>query len=205
MLETLSISEFLLKIAAREPVPGGGSVSAMAAAAAAALSEMVANLTIGRKGHEEDEPEMKILAGRAAELRQKLVKAITLDAEAYDGVLAAYRMPKTTDQEAEARTGAVEEALKNAALVPLQVAHDALEILELTEIVVNRGNPNAVTDGVVAAMMARTAVLGALYNVKINLGAIKDKDFVTDLTDRVEDLRSRAMEKEGAVLAAVDL
>jgi len=186
-------------------VPGGGSVSAMAAAAAAALSEMVAGLTIGRKGHEEDESSMRDIVDRAAALREKLTRAVSQDAEAYERVLAAYRMPRAKGDEIGARSEAIEEALKNAALVPMEVAVDGLAVLEMTETLVRRGNPNAVTDGAVAAMMARSAVLGALYNVRINLKDIKDRVFAADLARRTADLRNRAMEVEGTVLAAVDL
>ncbi len=102
------------------------------------------------------------------------------DANAYTRVLDAFRLPKVTEKEREVRQAAVQEAFKEAATVPLGVARDAQAVLELAGAVVAKGNPNAVTDGLVGAMLARTAGLSALYNVRINLGSIRDEDFVQD-------------------------
>lgn len=204
MLDTMNLAEFLAKTASGKPVPGGGSISALAAAAAAALAEMTANLTIGGKGYEQQEAEMQEIAGRAAELRKEMVTAVSRDAEAFQKVMAAQRLPRTTEQENRARAAAIEAALKNAARVPLDVARHALTILDMSKTVVEKGNPNAVTDGAVAAMMARTAVLGALYNVKINLCSIKDKTFTAELAAEVQDMEKIAVDKEKMILEAVD-
>lgn len=205
MLDDISISDFLAQTASGDPVPGGGSISALAAAAAAALAGMVAKLTIGRKGFEQEESRMDAISVQVAELRKKLLKDISRDAESFEQVMAARRLAKTTEEEIIIRERAVEEALKRAALIPLGVARDALAILEMSEIVVQKGNPNAVTDGAVSAMMARTAVLGALYNVKINLSFIRDKAFAADLTLEIDDLKKRAIAKEKSVLVTVGL
>jgi len=205
VLADLSVTEFLRETAASTPVPGGGSVAALSGALAAALAEMVAGLTVGRKGFEAAEPEMKSILQNAKALRIKLTADIQRDSEAYNRVLAAYSLPKTGEKEKTRRSRTIQAELKQAALVPLEVAQDALEILALAETAITRGNPNAITDGAVAAMLARTAGLAALYNVKINLSSIKDKDFVAETTSVVNRFEARIIDKEKQVLAGVNL
>ena len=203
MLANLKITEYLEKAAAGTAVPGGGSVAALNAALAAGLTEMVANLTIGKKGYEAVAEEMNDIAGKSTELREKLTVAIDRDAEAYSEVMAAFKLPKATDQEKGLRSLAVQKAFKHAALVPLEVANHAVEVIDLAGRAVDSGNKNAVTDGLVAAMNARTAALAALYNVKINLGSIEDDEFVKKLTREINDLEQQAKSKEQKILANV--
>ncbi|MBN2122835.1 MAG: cyclodeaminase/cyclohydrolase family protein [Deltaproteobacteria bacterium] len=203
MLTDLSIKDLLAKTASKDPVPGGGSISALCAALAAALAEMVANLTIGKKGYEVHTYEMKDLAAEANRYREKLAQDIDRDSDAYAGVLSAFQLPKGTEEEKARRNEAVQQALKTAALVPLGVAEDAFRILDLAGKALEIGNRNAVTDAAIAAMSARTAVLGALYNVRINLVSIKDADFVKEVSEKVSHLEERAKEKEKAFLSRV--
>ena len=205
MLANLKITEYLEKAAAGTAVPGGGSVAALNASLAAGLTEMVANLTIGKKGYEAFEEEMKDIAGKANELREKLTAAIDRDAEAYREVMAAFKLPKATDQEKELRKQEIQKAFKQAALVPLEVANDAVKVIDLAGRAIDSGNKNAVTDGVVAAMNARTAALAALYNVKINLVSIEDDEFVKELTRKINDLEQQAKSKEQAILASLKI
>ena len=205
MLANLKITEYLEKAAAGTAVPGGGSVAALNAALAAGLTEMVANLTIGKKGYEAVEEEMKGIAGKATELREKLTAAIDRDAEAYSEVMAAFKLPRATDPEKEARKLEIQQAFKHAALVPIEVANFAVNVLDLAGRAVESGNKNAATDGVVAAMNARTAALAALYNVKINLGSIEDDEFVKKLTREVNDLEQQARDKEKEILSYVKI
>ena len=186
MLTNLTITEYFEKTASGEPVPGGGSIAALSAAAAASLSEMVANLTIGKKGYESVDAEMKEIAEAASGLRDKLIQDIDNDPEAYQQVMAAFKLPKMTQDEKNRRARAIQDGLKNAALIPMGVAEDAFKTMDLIEKVVKKGNTNAVTDGAVAAMAARTAVMAALYNVKVNLASIKDYVFVEKLTQKVQ-------------------
>lgn len=204
-LADLSIKEFLAKTASGSPVPGGGSIAALSAAIAAGLSEMVANLSIGKKGFEATEEQMKDIAKNATNYRNKLIKDIDRDSDAYDDVLAAFRLSKGTENEQDIRKQAIQKALKNASLVPLDVAKNAFKIIELAEEVVKHGNKNAVTDGAVAVMMARTAVLSALYNVKINLASIKDMDFVEKIRKDVTGLESEIENKEREILSGVSI
>lgn len=205
MLAELKLTELLEKAASREPVPGGGSLSAMAAAAGAALVQMVAGLTAGRQKFESVSSEMDSLKDKALVLKERLLSDIDRDAEAYAAVMAAFKLPRSTDAETTRRSEAVQAATREAALVPLSVAERAMEVLELAGTAVKKGNPNAITDGAVGAMLARTALLGALFNVKINLGGIKDTGFVDKLSIRVRELESRARTLEAEILSAVDL
>ena len=205
MLANMNIVDFLEKTASSDPVPGGGSISALCAAAAASLAEMVANLTIGRKEYAAVEGEMEAISNKAFNYRDKLVKDIDKDSDAYKQVLKAFKLPKGTEEEKSHRKKAVQEGFKNASLVPLSVAKDAFKIMELAENVIKKGNKNAITDGAVAAMMARTAVLSALYNVKINLSSIKDVDFVNEVAKEVKLMESKIDKKEKGVLSSIDL
>ncbi len=205
MLANLKITEFIDQVGGDTAVPGGGSVAALSGALAAGLARMVANLTVGREKYAVVEPEMKAIVKEAAELQERLTADIDRDSAAYTGVMDAFKMAKSTDAEKTARARAIQEAMKHAAAVPLAVARHAFRVLELTELVVQRGNKNAVTDGAVGAMLARTAVLAALYNVKINLSAIRDKDFVKKTADAAAELEDKTAAKEKEILTHVVL
>ena len=205
MLTNQKITDFLQKTASGTPVPGGGSISALSAALGASLTEMVANLTIAKKGYEAVENQMQEVAQTVQNLRKKLVTEVDKDSNAYKDVLAAFKLPKTTEDEKEQRTQAIQNAMKNAARVPLGVAYDALQVMDLAEKVIRNGNRNAVSDGAVGTMMARTAVLGALFNVKINLASVKDRAFVEEMMGEVNKLESRVHEREAEILSYVKI
>ena len=205
MLANLKITDYLEKAAAGTAVPGGGSVAALNAALAAGLTEMVANLTMGKKGYETVAEEMRDISQQAAGLRQKLTAAIDRDADAYGEVMAAFKLPRDTDWERELRKQEIQEALRQAAQVPLEVANLAVEVINLAGQAVKGGNKNAVTDGMVAAMNARTATLAALYNVKINLLSIDDDEFVQKLTREINDLEQQVQKKEKEILASISI
>jgi len=200
MFADLTIKEFLEKVASGEPVPGGGSVAALAGALSAALSRMVGGLTLGRSDDHARDERMSDLMERASLLQMRLVEAIDRDSEAYAGVLDAYRMAKGTEEERLLRREAVQDALKGAALVPLSVAEMGLELLSLSGTAVREGNRNAVTDGLVAALMARAAVMGALFNVRINLVSIKDGGFSAEIAEKARRLEKEAVHEERALL-----
>jgi formiminotetrahydrofolate cyclodeaminase len=205
MYADLTIREFMEKTASSAPVPGGGSVAALSAALAISLSQMVAGLTIGRKGFEDCQEEMKAIVDSASELRQQCLANIDRDSDAYNQVMAAFKLPRDSEEDKQARTEAIQNALKLATRVPLETAMLAFKIIELAAQAVEKGNPNAVTDGAVGAMLARTAVLAGLYNVKINLSSIKDGDFVADISKQVEKLEEKVVKKEKEILAKVNL
>ncbi len=205
MFTEMKLNAFLDRIASSDPVPGGGSISALAAASAAGLVEMVANLTAGGKGFEATKTEMKEISRKSAAIREKLSECIDLDSKAYNQVISSFKMPQNTEAEKKTRTSAIQAALKHAAEVPLWVASETLNLIELTEIVLKKGNPNAVTDALVAVMMARTAILGALCNVKINLKSITDTSYVSKLSAQVREMETIVIKKEKYLLALVNI
>ena len=203
MLINKDVTSFVDATASNAPVPGGGSVAALTGALAAALGEMVGQLTIGKKKYLEVEDEMKVIVDNLNKKRIKLIELIDKDASSYDDVMKAFKLPKETDQEKTARSQAIQEGTKYAASVPLETAVVTFSILDDIETVVIKGNSNAVSDGAVAAMMARTAVLSALMNVKINLSSIKDADFVKRMTDEVIHLETQVSIREKEILKHV--
>jgi methenyltetrahydrofolate cyclohydrolase len=204
-LVDLNLKDFLAQTASKSPVPGGGSIAALSAAIAAALSEMVAHLTIGKKGYEALGEEMQDIAKDGFQYRERLIRTIDKDSDAYSDVLAAFKLPKGTDQEQTHRKRAIQEALKKAALVPLDVAREAFNIIELAGKVLKQGNKNAITDAAVAVMMARTATLSALYNVKINLSSIKDTNFIKDVGKKVAHMEKEIIKREKDLLSHVSI
>lgn len=192
-LAELTVNEFLDKTAGNEPVPGGGSISALSAAIATALGTMVTNLTIGRKKYADKETEMKEAAEKLNGYRRRFIELIDLDSEAYDRVFAAFKLPKDTDEQKAHRTAVIEEATKHAAEVPMEVARTALKCMPILQYIGYSGNSNAITDSCVAIMCARTAVRGALLNVRINLASLHDEEYV-------ERMRGETIEIEGEAL-----
>lgn len=182
---------FLDAVAADTPSPGGGSVAALAGALAAALAAMVARLTLGRKRYEAVQDEMESLAAEADRLRTALATRIARDAQAYDQVIAAYRLPRTSAAEQEARERAVQEALVGAATVPMETARDALAALELARTAARLGNPNALTDAGTAAHLAHAALEGAALNVRINADQLADRQAAAAWLSELERLRER--------------
>lgn len=198
MLADLTIKGFLAETAGNTPVPGGGSISALSGAIASALTEMVSNLTIGKKKYSEVENEMKDIATRMAVVRDKLIENIDKDSGTYNRVFEAFKLPKRTEEEKAKRSDVIQETTKEAAMVPMSVAEEIISIMPSISEVAHKGNQNAVTDACIAMMAARTGVLGALLNVRINLSSIKDSTFVERMTTEADTLERRtiAMEKE---------
>lgn len=199
-MKNMSLNKFAEQVASNSPVPGGGSIAAVCGALSAALAEMVANLTVGKKKYIAAETEMMEIRNKAVILRNQLLDDIERDSYAYNKVMEAYKLPKATDEEINIRQKSIEESSKIAAAVPMQVAETSFEILPLAKAVVSRGNSNAVTDGLVAAMLARTAVLSALLNVRINLESINDKEFVMEFKKRADVLQEDTCAYEKKIL-----
>ena len=204
-LKGLSVEAFINETGSSSPAPGGGSIAALNAASAAALVEMVASLTIGKEKHAAVEADMKAVQAKASELKTKFVNFIDEDSNAFNKIMAAFKLPKGTDEEKAVRSEAIQTATKEAALVPFRVGEAANELFALAEEVIIKGNQNAVTDGAVAAMNARVAVKGAFLNVKINLGSIKDEAFVAELNAKMEAIESEVNAKETTLLSKVVL
>lgn len=190
-LVDLGLREFADALSMDSPTPGGGSAAALCGALSAALTAMVSNLTVGKKGYENISDEMKQVAVRAQVLKEALLRAVDLDARAFDLVMEALRMPKGTPGQIEEKEKAMEEASKAATLVPLDVLQKCVELAGLAGTAVRKGYENSLSDAGVAALMAGAAGQGAYFNIRINLRGIRDKDFVTRIGKRAESLRKR--------------
>lgn len=200
MLTELTIKDFISKVISNDPVPGGGSVSALNGALAAALSAMVANLTVGRKKYAEVNDLMQELSTRFEKLSQKLIEDVDRDSDAYNRVFAAFKLPKDTDEEKQIRSEAIQQETKYAAQVPMEVARAVYEVLPQIDAIAQKGNSNAVTDACVSMMCARTAILGALLNVRINLTSIKDEAFVNAMREEADTIEAHTILQEQALL-----
>ncbi len=192
MLKRMALEEFIEEVGSSSPAPGGGSVAALCGALGAALSSMVCRLTVGKKGYEEQEENVKALMARAEEEKRNLIRLIDEDTEAFKKVMAAFKMPKENEEQKEERRRAIQEAMKTAALVPLEVMERGINLLEIAKNVAEKGNKNSITDAGVAALTAKCAVLSAGLNVRINLSSIKDEEFVQSMKKRVADMESTA-------------
>lgn len=199
----MTVAGFIDELASDSPAPGGGSVSALNGAIAAALTSMVGNLTIGKKKYADVEEEMREIVSRVTEIQKELLEAVDKDSEAFNVVFAAFKWPKETEEEKEARSAEIQRGTKIAADVPMSVAEKAAELMPLIEKVIMKGNQNSITDACCAMMACRYAVIGALLNVRINLGSIKDETFVKEHADRAAELEKKVNETEQKILAHV--
>lgn len=182
------LDEFLDVLASREPTPGGGGAAAVMGAMGAALVSMVCRLTLGKKGYEAVEHEMKSTLDRAEDLRARLTSMVHSDAQAFECVMSAYRLPKDSDEKVQARRAEIQQALKAATEVPLECARLCSEVVRLSRLVAERGNRNVVSDAGVAVMGAYAGMKSAALNVYVNTGSIKDGGFVEPMAGEIERL-----------------
>jgi glutamate formiminotransferase/formiminotetrahydrofolate cyclodeaminase len=180
------------QLASGSPTPGGGSAAAYAGAMGAALVAMVARLSIGKKQYAEVEAEMQAILQESEVLRSDLSAAVGEDADAFDAILAAFKLPKASNDEKLARSKCIQAATLHAAEVPLDVAHKAVRIIELALQVAFSGNINAISDGASGAALAQAALTGAGYNVRINILDLKDQSKRTHLLDEIKALDQQA-------------
>ena len=202
-LTELTVNGFLEKTYGSDPVPGGGSISALCGSLAASLGQMVTALTIGRKKYAEVEEDMLRLAPEMEEARNKFVDFIDEDAAAYQVVFDAFKLPKNSDEEKAVRKEAIQKATLAAALVPLEVARTAVGIMDGIQEIAVKGNKNAITDCCVAMMCARTAAFGAILNVRINLAGLDNREVAQELENECMALHDEAEIKEAALLNSV--
>ena len=179
-----TLKQFVANLSADSPVPGGGSVSALAGALGAALCAMVARLTLGKEKYRRAWEEMERLRDSSDSLCSRLMDLVEEDSAAYAKVMAAYRIPKE-------REDAVQSALKEAASVPMETLRITATLRDLVKSALDRGNPNCLTDAGVAAQLIRAAAHGAAYNVRVNLSGIKDPDFCNGLSSETSQLLER--------------
>ncbi len=174
MLKKKTIEGFLKELSSDKPVPGGGSVAALSGAMAVALCLMVAKLS--------QDPEAKICIRKAVAFKRVLVNLIDKDAQAFEKVMKAYKLPKTVAERQEE----IKEALKVAVEVPLETARYSYEVLKLVEILAEKGNPRAISDVGTAAMLCGASIKSALFNVNINLALLKDDEFKEEIEKGIE-------------------
>lgn len=203
-LYELTAEEFLTQLASDAPVPGGGGGAAMAGALAAALSSMVANLTIGKEKFAVQEAECKALLRQAEALRQEFLQLAEADAQVFAAFMDCCRLPKATAAEKAARAAAMRGAARQAAGVPLQIALQSARVLQLADRLALIGNPGLITDAACSALLARAALRCAVYNVLINLKLTQDEAFNEDALAQLAAAQKQAAELERKVLIAAD-
>jgi formiminotetrahydrofolate cyclodeaminase len=204
MLVDKTVSQFLDELASSSPAPGGGSVAALAGAVGAALASMVCNLTIGKKKYAEVQDEMKAVLVQTELLREELTHHIDKDTEAFNSLMAAYCLPKGTEQEQSARSAAIQAATKAATLIPLRVMRTCEKALLHARTVAQKGNKNSVSDAGVAALMLQAGCAGAALNVRINLGGLNDTTFVQKIAEESASLSQNVERLTREVLAEVE-
>lgn len=204
MFTEMRVTEFLDALASKEPVPGGGSGAALAGALAAALVSMVCNLTIGKKGYEDVDAPMTGLLAQSEALRRELPQLLEADTQVYSRVMAAYRLPRKSDEDKAAREAAMQAALKEAAEVPLTIAERCSQVVDLALPAAEMGNQWAVSDAGVGVLLAEAAMRAALLNVTINLASIKDAEFVQGVEARIAAFTADKAELKGRILSIVD-
>ncbi|HVO72188.1 MAG TPA: cyclodeaminase/cyclohydrolase family protein, partial [Aggregatilineaceae bacterium] len=195
-----TLAPFVEAVATGTATPGGGAVAALAGALSAALAEMVAHLTVGKKRYVEVEEAMNAIIAAASELRGRLLDAVEEDIRAFDAVMAALRLPQDDPE----RAAAVRNSTLHAADVPLNVARLALEAMLLAEQVATRGNQSAASDAAVATLMGLAAVEGAAFNVRVNAASLDDADLAARYRNDIAAIIQRARSVRDAVIAAVE-
>ena len=188
MFKQQQLQDFLDRLASRASTPGGGSAAAIMGAMGAALVSMVANLTVGKKNYEVVQTEMKDLLEKSETLRAELTDMIQADVDVFDKVMAAYGMAKDTDEEKTIRSQVIQAALKEATDVPLACAKLCADVIQTCRPMAEKGNNNVISDVGVAVLAAHAALRSAALNVYINIGGIKDKEFVNDRRQKLETI-----------------
>jgi glutamate formiminotransferase/formiminotetrahydrofolate cyclodeaminase len=203
-LVDMSCSGFADETASESPAPGGGSISAYMGALGAALGTMVANLSSHKAGWDERWQEFSDWAVKGQKIKDDLLHLVDEDTAAFDRVMAAFGLPKGTNEEKLARTSAIQEATRYATEVPLRTMQTTFESFELIKAMAEQGNPNSVSDAGVGALCARSAVMGAYLNVKINAAGLKDREYAEGVLAKGAEIERRAIELESEIMSVVN-
>jgi methenyltetrahydrofolate cyclohydrolase len=201
--QNVTLRDFLDALAGASATPGGGSASALAGSLSAALVEMVMNLTLGKKGFEGQEPELRKIQDDAHSSREALRQTIEQDSLAYQAVMSAFLLPKKDEAEKKKRKEEIQHALKKAADPPLFTAATSLKVMKLCQRAVEIGNPNAVSDAAVGALMADAALGGGIFNVLINLSALDDKQYVQKMKKELGRLEQEGERIKAQVMTRI--
>ena len=199
-----NLKEFAEETSSESPAPGGGSISAYAGSLGAALSTLVANLSANKRGWDDRWEEFSYWADKGQTFQAKLLALVDADTDAFNGIMDAYGMPKSSDSQKAARSAAIQAATKHAIEIPMQVAEIAYEAMDVAKAMAQIGNPNSITDSGVGAMCLRSAVMGAVLNARVNAGDLEDSKYVSKVLARCEELVSNSQNKEAEILSRVD-
>ena len=200
----LSVKQFTRETASESAAPGGGSISACMGAMGAALGSMVANLSAHKKGWEERWEEFSDWADKGKNCQDELLRLVDLDTQAFNAIMEAFGLPQKNDEDKVKRTEAIQQATRNAMEIPFRVMQVSYESMEVLMAMAKTGNPNSVSDAGVGALAARSAVLGAALNVRINAGSLTDKEYATQLLKKVTLLEQLVIELENQILEIVN-
>jgi formiminotetrahydrofolate cyclodeaminase len=203
MLIEETLQGFLDEVASDSPAPGGGSVSALSGAMGAALGAMVCRLTIGKKGYEAVKDQMSKYMGDLDDQKKALTLLIDMDTDAFNKLMNAFKLAKSTDDEKAVRSRAIQEATKEAIKVPLETCRKCLKVVDLCDPIAQKGNTNSITDVGCAALMARAGLEGAAMNVRINLGSLKDEEFKSKVQSELVHMEKMMAEVSKKVLDTV--
>ena len=203
-LVSLTMKEFMDETASESPAPGGGSVSAYLGVLGVALGTMVANLSSHKRGWDDRWKEFSDWAEKGKAIQNSLLHLVDEDTQAFNKIMEAFSLPKKSEEEKKLKEIAVQEATKNAILVPLKVMETAFSAFGLINEMIENGNPNSVSDAGVGALALRSCIKGAFLNVRINASGLNDKDFVKSVVARGEDLESKAEAEEVSILKKVN-
>jgi formiminotetrahydrofolate cyclodeaminase len=199
----VTLTQFLDAVSEGSATPGGGSVSALAGTLGSALVEMVVNLTLGKKAFDAHEAELKKIGEEAHSHREALAATIAQDIDAYQEVMKAYLLPKTNEEERRKRKEEIQKSLRKAADPPLFTAATSLKVMKLCQEVVEKGNPNAISDAAVGALLADAALWGGMFNVLINLSALEDKKYVQKMKKELKRLTLEAEKIKTQIMSRV--
>lgn len=188
MVESMTIQGFLDVLSSKEPVPGGGGASALAGALGNALGQMVANLTIGKKKYAQAEDEIKELAERMKGIQGQFTQLADQDAKVFAPLAKCYSLPSGTEEEKAYKAEVMEARLLDASLVPMEIMEKAAEMLEIMDILADKGSRMAVSDVGVGVQFIRTALLGAVMNVYINTRSMKNREKAEEMNEKAERL-----------------
>ena len=204
MLKDLNIVEFANETASDSPAPGGGSIAALNASMAASLLAMVASLTIGKKRYMDVSERMEEIQSELVKYKDEFVEGIDKDANSFNGVMDAMKLPKETEEEKAARSEKIQEGYRNAIEVPLGLGMKVTELYDYARELAENGNSNAITDVAVALLNIEAAVHGAFLNVIINLNSLKDQDYRHELEEKMEATRKIVEKNHAEIMKVVD-
>lgn len=203
-LVSMTLNDFADETASESPAPGGGSISAYVGALGVSLATMVANLSSHKKGWDDRWEEFSNWAEKGEALKSELVRLVDADTKAFNQIMSAFGLPKSTDEEKAARSKAIQEATKFAIEIPFKVMQIAYASMEMIKAMADIGNPNSVSDAGVGALCSRSAVRGAFMNVRINATGYEDKVYVTDILNKGREIENNAIALEAEILKIVD-